>query len=263
MKLTATIEGDPDRSTPLLLAHGLLGSRSNWRSVQRKLIAADIASIALDLRNHGDSPHAEPHDYVTLAKDILQQIDLFGKKSLPLLGHSMGGKAAMIAALLKPEAISRLIIVDIAPKAHHSVLYQDVITAMQSLDLQNISSRTLAQQTLEQELAKGRADPALSAFLAQNLARSDQGMVWRPALDILLNSMADIAAFPAPAAATYQGPVTFIKGENSDYIKEDDQLLCRQFFPNAQFLTIPEAGHWPHSENPPAFMEALFSALES
>ena len=261
MKLTATIEGDPDHSTPLLLAHGLLGSRSNWRSVQRKLIAADVASIAIDLRNHGDSPHEEPHDYLTLAKDILQQIDLFGKTSLPLLGHSMGGKAAMIAALLKPEAISRLIIVDIAPKAHRSVLYEDVITAMQSLDVQNISSRSLAQQTLEQELAKGRADPALSAFLAQNLARSDQGMVWRPALDILLNSMSDIAAFPAPAGATYQGPVTFIKGEKSDYIKDEDQALCSQFFPKAEFLTIPAAGHWPHSENPPAFMEALFSAL--
>lgn len=239
-------QGDP----PLVLLHGLFGSARNFGSVQREF-AAHRRTIALDLRNHGSSPHDPDTRYASMADDVLRTLD--GMSALPamLLGHSMGGKAAMQAALTQPDVVARLIVADIAPVPYPPHL-RSVADAMAALPLVPGMTRTDADAAL----ATGVPEPGMRAFLLQNL-QLGQTPRWRIGLAEIIAGFAEIEAWEAPADARYLGPTLFIAGASSQYIKPEHRPVIRAWFPNARLVTLKNAGHWLHADNPSGFVAVI------
>ena len=242
----------PKASTPLLIAHGLFGSGRNWGVIAKRL-SNHRRVIALDMRNHGASPWHEDHSYHALATDIAEVATQLGQP-VDLLGHSMGGKTAMVAAL-SGVPVRRLIVADIAPVGYsHS--QQPVIDAMQSVPLEDISSRAEADQALSAHIE----DPALRSFLLQSLNISERR--WRLNLPVLSASMDQIIGFPE-LAGRFNAPTLFLTGAQSDYLLPEHRPLIKDLFPKAQFAKIPQAGHWLHAEKPREFEAAVRVFLEA
>ncbi|MDX1593713.1 MAG: alpha/beta fold hydrolase [Gammaproteobacteria bacterium] len=237
---------------PLIILHGLFGSAANWGRIARDL-ATDHRVIVADLRNHGASPHADDAGYPAMAEDIAELVGCVSPDEPPtLLGHSMGGKTAMRFALEHPGRVARLIVVDIAPRAYRG--HQDgVFDALCALDLDGLGSRAEADARLADRLP----DPGLRAFLLANLQQADGRLRWRVNLPVLAARLADIEGFPVPDGARYDGPVQFIAGRDSDYLKSGDEETIRELFPRAGITWIEGAGHWVHAAQPAAFLEAV------
>lgn len=243
---------------PVAILHGLFGSGRNWATIARRL-AARHRVIALDLRNHGASPWAESMDYGEMAADVLATLAALGCPRAALIGHSMGGKTAMIAALADPATVERLVVVDIAPvvyQPHHLGLVQ----AMRALDLTAIGRRAEA----DRRLAAAVPDPAERGFLLQNLIfESGEPPRWRINLDAIERELPALGDFPAPPAdAAYRGPALFVAGSRSDYVLPADEPEIRRLFPRARLVRIAEAGHWVHAEQPQALLDALAPFLD-
>ena len=231
-----------DTGTPLLIAHGLFGSGRNWGVIAKRL--SDTRKvIALDLRNHGASPWQDDHSYPALAEDLSEVIASIGGP-VDLLGHSMGGKAAMVAALSGAN-IRRLIVADIAPVTYDHT-QQHLIDAMQALPLDQLSSRAKAEQALSGQIG----DPTVRSFLLQSLNLQDH--TWRLNLPALGASMADIIGFPE-VSGQFVTQTLFLTGANSDYLRPEHRPLIKSLFPKARFAKIPNAGHWLHAERPREF----------
>jgi pimeloyl-ACP methyl ester carboxylesterase len=250
MKLSATIEGEGD---PLAILHGLFGSGRNWATAAKHL-AARWRTLALDLRNHGSSPWADGMGYRDMAADVWETLEGEDAASASvILGHSMGGKTAMVAALMRPGEVRALIVVDIAPVAYgHS--NAEYIEAMRAVDLGAVSRRAEADAAL----ATAVPEAGLRGFLLQNLAFEDGAARWRIDLDAIEAGMETLMAFPyAQGAARYDGPALFIGGSRSDYLRPEHEDAIKAFFPAARIETIDGAGHWVHAEAPAAFMAAV------
>lgn len=249
IRLAATEYGS---GPPLAILHGLFGSGRNWGSIAR-LLAAHHRVIALDLRNHGASPWTDTMDYVSMADDVLATMRGLGCRRFSLLGHSMGGKAAMVAALAYGLEVTRLVVVDIAPVAYEPG-HLAYVRAMRRLDLAAIRRRAEA----DERLAAAVPDAAERAFLLQNLAFEKGGAGWRLNLATIERALPALAGFPAlPAGAVYQGPALFVGGGNSDYLLPGHEPAIRRLFPKARIARIPEAGHWLHAEQPRAFLDLV------
>ena len=231
-----------DTGTPLLIAHGLFGSGRNWGVIAKRL-SDTRRVIALDLRNHGASPWQDDHSYPALAEDLFEVIDSIGGP-VDLLGHSMGGKAAMVAALSGAN-IRRLIVADIAPVTYDHT-QQHLIEAMQALSLDQLSSRAKAEQALSGQIE----DPTVRSFLLQSLNLQDH--TWRLNLQALRASMADIIGFPE-VSGQFVTQTLFLTGAKSDYLRPEHRPLIKSLFPKARFAKIPNAGHWLHAERPREF----------
>ena len=245
-------ENSPEAGIPLVIAHGLFGSGRNWGVIAKRL-ANHRRVIALDMRNHGASPWHEDHNYHALAADIAEVATNLGQP-VDLLGHSMGGKAAMVAAL-SGAPIRRLIVADIAPVGYsHS--QQPVINAMQSLPLDHITSRAEADQALSAHID----DPALRSFLLQSLNVSERR--WRLNLLALSASMDQIIGFP-DISGYFNSPALFLTGALSDYLRPEHRPIIKALFPKARFAKIPQAGHWLHAEKPHEFEAAVRVFLEA
>ena len=245
-------ENSPEAGIPLVIAHGLFGSGRNWGVIAKRL-ANHRRVIALDMRNHGASPWHEDHNYHALAADIAEVATNLGQP-VDLLGHSMGGKAAMVAAL-SGAPIRRLIVADIAPVGYnHS--QQPVIDAMQSLPLDHITSRAEADQALSAHID----DPALRSFLLQSLNVSERR--WRLNLLALSASMDQIIGFP-DISGCFNAPALFLTGALSDYLRPEHRPIIKALFPKARFAKIPQAGHWLHAEKPHEFEAAVRVFLEA
>ena len=245
-------ENSPEAGIPLVIAHGLFGSGRNWGVIAKRL-ANHRRVIALDMRNHGASPWHEDHNYHALAADIAEVATNLGQP-VDLLGHSMGGKAAMVAAL-SGAPIRRLIVADIAPVGYsHS--QQPVIDAMQSLPLDHITSRTEADQALSAHID----NPALRSFLLQSLNVSERR--WRFNLLALSASMDQIIGFP-DISGCFNAPALFLTGALSDYLRPEHRPIIKALFPKARFAKIPQAGHWLHAEKPHEFEAAVRVFLEA
>ena len=245
-------ENSPEAGIPLVIAHGLFGSGRNWGVIAKRL-ANHRRVIALDMRNHGASPWHEDHNYHALAADIAEVATNLGQP-VDLLGHSMGGKAAMVAAL-SGASIRRLIVADIAPVGYsHS--QQPVIDAMQSLPLDHITSRAEADQALSAHID----DPALRSFLLQSLNVSERR--WRLNLLALSASMDQIIGFP-DISGYFNAPALFLTGALSDYLRPEHRPIIKALFPKARFAKIPQAGHWLHAEKPHEFEAAVRVFLEA
>jgi esterase len=251
MILHAIESGTADGRAPLVLVHGLFGQARNFGAVQRA-VSARRRVIALDLRNHGESPHAAAMDYDTMAADVLETLAAMGASPCALVGHSMGGKVAMRVALTSPAAVSRLLVSDIAPVVY-DVASADYAAAMAALPLTPGLTRAAADAFLAQTLD----DKALRAFLLQNLVFGASPH-WRIGLAEIVAAMPDIGGWPAlPEGAAYEGPTVFVSGARSDYIRPEYRGIIRELFPTARFVAVKDAGHWVHADNPAGFMGVL------
>ena len=237
---------------PLLILHGLFGSGRNWAGIAKAL--ADTHRVFLiDLRNHGASSWAQTMSYKEMAGDVLAFIRAQQLGPVALMGHSMGGKTAMLAALAEPATIERLVVVDVAPVAREPALLP-YVRAMAAVDLSRITRRN----EVDPLLASTVPNAAERGFLLQNLVIEDGQASWRINLDAIERSMPDIAGFPThPPADSYSGPALFIAGAKSDYIRPQDEPAIRRLFPKSEVVRIPNAGHWVHAEAPAAFLAAV------
>jgi pimeloyl-ACP methyl ester carboxylesterase len=241
---------------PLVILHGMVGSSRNWQMVGRDL-AASFHVFALDLRNHGGSPHASDMNYEVMMADVLSWLDQQGFEAVTLMGHSMGGKIAMLLGCRHPRRVSRLVIVDIAPKKYFWVGHRAEFAAMNELVLDHLTSRADAELRFEARVD----DWAMRKFLTTNLERSDEGK-WRwtinlPALTAALPVLEDN---PLEPTDEFAGPSLFVTGERSNYVSADDHAAIEKHFPAAQFATIAGAGHNPHMDKRIPFVEAVLAA---
>jgi pimeloyl-ACP methyl ester carboxylesterase len=235
---------------PVCLLHGLFGSAANFGTVQKRL-AERYRVIALDLRNHGTSPHAPFMSYPAMAEDVLET--LRSRNALPctLVGHSMGGKVAMAAALEAPGAVARVMVADIAPAAYPP-LFRAYAQAMAAVPMTAELTRIAADRALAATIQL----PAVRAFLLQNL-RFGLQPAWRIGLDAIANALPLIEGWPRLDEGTYLGPTVFVAGEKSDYIRPEHRPIIRELFPSARFAVLKNAGHWVHADNPEGFVSLV------
>ena len=238
---------------PLVLLHGFLGSSRNWQTAGAGL-AARYHVCALDLRNHGRSPHAPEMTYDVLVDDVLVWMDARGLARTALLGHSLGGKTAMRLACRHPGRVDRLIVVDIAPKAYPGLAQRAELAAMAGVRLENLRSRAEAERRLE-----GRIDDwAMRKFLTTNLERDAEGRWrWIVNLPVLAAALPDLVKNPLAPGDRYDGPALFILGGRSGFVQPEDHAAIRRHFPAARFGVLPESGHNPHMEARAAFVEMV------
>lgn len=241
---------------PLALLHGLFGAGRSLGLVQRRL-AGSFRVIALDLRNHGASPHAFGMDYPAMAADVAET--LAARAALPayLLGHSMGGKVAMRLALEPGELVRALVVADIAPvpyPPHH----RDLLAAMQGLALPPGLTRAAADAAL----AGAVPDARVRGFLLQNLVVGANPS-WRVGLAEIAAAMPALEDFPLLPGARYAGPALFVAGGRSDYVRPEFRSLIRALFPQARFATLPRAGHWLHADDPAGFLALVVPFLSA
>lgn len=241
---------------PIVILHGMFGSVSNWGAAARWL-ADDYQVHRLDLRNHGKSPWSDEMTIPAMAADVRAYIEKNDLAPVILIGHSMGGKVAMRLALESPALVERLIVVDIAPAAYPPGWAPGYVKAMKDADL-NAPSRA----DIDRQLAPHIEDDSMRGFLMQNLVRGDAGFRWRLNLDVLAVKMEKCADWPE-IGAHYDGPVAFIKGEASPFLRERNIAQIDRLFPKNIVATIEGAGHLPHTERPEQFAKILKSALSS
>ena len=232
---------------PVLIVHGLYGSARNWGVISKRL-ARDRNVIAVDQRNHGDSPWCETNSYFDMAEDLAEVIAHLGGP-MNIVGHSMGGKAAMILALEHPELVERLCAADIAP-VHYSHDQSQYIQAMKSVDLSKIEKRSEAVSALAEQIE----DPALHSFFTQSLDLKNRR--WKLNLDVLEQEMPKIIGFPK-IDKRFEKPTLFLAGADSSYVTRDMRPQIKALFPTARFAKIPNAGHWLHADQPRSFEASL------
>jgi esterase len=237
---------------PIVLLHGLLGSSRNWQTAGRDL-AAGRRVFALDLRNHGLSPHASEMSYGSMMGDVVGWLDAHGTGPVELVGHSMGGKVAMLLACRHPERVARLVVVDIAPKAYQWPERPKEFAAMNGLDLASLRSRADAEARLE-PLVPGWAE---RKFLTTNLERTEAGWKWQIGLPEITAALPELEANPISAGDRYAGPALFISGGKSAYTVPSDRGAILGHFPAARFEVIAGSGHNPHIEARDAFVRAV------
>ncbi|HSH09715.1 MAG TPA: alpha/beta fold hydrolase, partial [Oceanipulchritudo sp.] len=244
--------GGEAHAPPLLLLHGLLGSSRNWQSAGR-MLAESLRVYALDLRNHGESPHHDQLDYPIMAADVLAWMDTVGLARIHICGHSMGGKVAMYLACRYPERFTSLTVVDIAPRAYPPRWEKEFAT-MRRMPVTGFTRRSEAEEWLEEEVR----DWGFRKFLVSNLERAPEGgFRWMVNLAILQAALPNLFQQIPQDGQRYEGPTLFIRGGNSRFIEDEDMELIRRFFPFFELETIPEAGHNVHFDQPQAFVEAL------
>jgi len=255
-------------SQPVIILHGLLGNAKNFQSWAAKLsnqLVKPRTIYALDMRNHGSSFHDPDMSYPEMANDILNFMKCNGMDKAVLLGHSMGGKAACMTALLHPENVIGLIVMDIAPVSYSVVDQtnwgetQRIITCLHNLNLKDITSKNDADLILEKDIL----DPTLRAFALTNLVK-DQEWKWRINIEAIYHSMSKLAQFEIPESSPlfYKGDTFFIAGGKSRYIRSSHLNQIGKRFPNHSLQTIPNVGHWIHAENPDASIKAVKMYLD-
>jgi len=243
---------------PLVVLHGLFGSKRNWATVAHRL-AVGRRVITVDLRNHGDSPWDDSHDYPAMAADVARVIERYAGSHADVLGHSMGGKVAMVLALAHPEFVDRLIVVDIAP-TRSTATPIEFVRAMRALPLETFASRL----DVKEALAAAISDPAVRGFLILNLVSRPTGLAWTVNLDALENNFDKILGFPEiPAGKAFTKPTLFIAGGRSAYVQPAHYTEIRRLFPSATIDVIEGAGHWVHADAAEAFVASVRRFLDT
>lgn len=253
VKLHVRDQGDGDA---IVILHGLFGSSSNWGKLSTRLAESHRVIVA-DLRNHGQSPHDPAMDYRSMAGDVLALLDGLELSRATVLGHSMGGKAAMALALEHGDRVERLIVADVAPVAYAGDSHEGLIDAMLALDLSRVHSRRDASDLLEPAIPESQT----RQFLLTNLEQRDGAWRWRIPLRTLRDQLATIREFPE-LPGSYGGPTLFIRGERSEYISDDHISTIRKLFPEYRMETLPDCGHWLHAEAPDRFFAAVKQFLD-
>jgi pimeloyl-ACP methyl ester carboxylesterase len=240
---------------PLLILHGLLGANGNWHTLSRTAFQEVATVYAVDQRNHGRSPHTDRIDYPRMAADVKDFLDQNGLGSAHLLGHSMGGKTAMQTALTHPDAVGRLIVVDMAPR-QYSPRHTDLLDALARIDPSEYENR----EEIDAALAEDVPSWVIRQFLLKNLNHDGDQYTWKMNLDAIRRHYDDINA-AITGDEPFDGPTLFVRGANSDYVLDDDVPAIRDLFPNAELVTIDGAGHWVHADQPDALAEVVTEFL--
>lgn len=241
----------------VVILHGVFGSGDNWMTIARRL-EQQFRVFLPDQRNHGKSFHSDEFGYDLLAEDLGRWMGQRGLSKIHLVGHSMGGKAAMRFAALFPSRLQSLTVVDIAPKAYTLDQHARTLAAMQALDLTVWQSRGDLDAALRIEIP----DLSTRMFILKNIERDEQGRFrWRIALEPLSRSLASIGA-SLPSHAPLAIPAMLVRGQNSNYVTEEDFISIRERFPRSEFHTIPGAGHWVHADAPDLFLQVLTHFLD-
>ena len=243
---------------PVVILHGLFGSGDNWASMARRL-AQGRAVASVDITNHGRSPHSAHFSYPSMAADLWETLDAADIGRCILLGHSVGGKLAMVAALGRPQQVAALIVVDIAPK-HYPPIHTVLIEAMQEVEAAAVGSRQAAESILRQRIANSDT----RAFLLKSFVPSDDGenrhsirrSVWRFHLAAIQADYNRVCDWPQ-VAGRYDGAVLCVVGEHSEYRDPRDAQLFRHQFPQAQEYVLKGAGHWAHVDAPDEFLQEM------
>ena len=229
---------------PFLILHGFLGMGDNWKTLANQFAESGYEMHLVDQRNHGRSFHSDTFNYEVLADDLKAYCDEHELTDVILLGHSMGGKTAMLFAMRYPELLEKLVIADIAPK-YYAPHHQQILKGLTALDNAQLNSRGDAEEFLGDYIK----EPGVKLFLLKNLYwKTKVKLSLRMNLDVLKEKINNLGE-ALYSGATYNGPVLFIDGEKSDYITEADYKLIKQHFPEAEVATISKAGHWVHAEN--------------
>ncbi|WP_372735960.1 alpha/beta fold hydrolase [Nocardioides sp.] len=248
----------------VVFCHGLFGQGKNWTGIG-KALAEDYRVVLVDLPDHGHSPRSERFDFLDYADRVAELLsgDSGGADPVALVGHSMGGKVAMLLALRHPELVERLVVVDVAPVAYpHAAEFEAYIAAMQAIDLEGLEGRGDADAALQSAVP----NPMVRGFLLQSLRREAGGWRWLLNLDVLGRDLDTITDWPEgelAADATYPGKVLWVGGANSPYVDDGYVAAMDRLFPFNRRVTIKGAGHWVHSEQPEVFLEVLRRFLES
>jgi pimeloyl-ACP methyl ester carboxylesterase len=234
---------------PLLILHGFLGMSDNWKTLSGQYAAAGFQVHALDLRNHGRSFHSPIFTYDAMAEDILDYMAAQSIGKADIIGHSMGGKVAMLFAVEHPKKVEKLVVADIAPK-YYPPHHDEILNALSAVDFSKKPDRHQVEEILKPNIP----DVGTRQFLLKSLYWKTPGQLdWRFNLRAFLDNR-DIIGEALPGEAVFEKPTLFIRGGNSDYIKDEDLLLIKKHFPNAVLRTIPGVGHWLHAEKPEVFL---------
>lgn len=244
------------QGTPFIILHGFLGSGDNWKTLGNQFAEDGYQVHLVDQRNHGHSFHSDTFSYEAMAEDLLNYLEHHNLEECILLGHSMGGKTAMQFATTHPEKVSKLLVADIGPKAypqHH----QDILKALSLLDFTKIKSRSQADKVLSEYIP----DIGTRQFLLKNLYWKEKGRLGlRVNLTVLSEKITEVGK-ALQATLFFEKPTLFLRGERSGYIEEMDELLIHKHFPKAKIVTISNAGHWLHAENPSEFHQNVIKFL--
>jgi esterase len=257
MSLELAFQAQGDTGSPVIVMHGLFGAARNWTRIAKRL-GKQYRVFALDLRNHGGSPWSDEVGYAAMAEDVRAFIENLDLEPVIAIGHSMGGKVAMRLALEYRDLIDRLIVADVAPVPYeHS--FDDYFDAMRGVDLAEVKRRADVEAALEPSIP----EPGIRAFLLQNLVRDGRGFAWQVNLDALAMQMDDITGWPDDLPGRrFDGPTLFVGGDKSDYLKPRERSTILKLFPEARFMTLKNAGHWLHAEQPEAFIATVHAFLE-
>ncbi|MEO8532471.1 MAG: alpha/beta fold hydrolase [Flavobacterium sp.] len=252
--LYSKIEGE---GKPFIIMHGFLGMSDNWKTLAGQYVEAGFQVHILDLRNHGRSFHSDEFTYEAMAKDVFEYCQANQLNKIDILGHSMGGKVAMLFAVTYPELADKLIVADIGPKfykQHH----QDILAGLNAVDFSVKPSRN----EVEEILAEYVSDFGTRQFLLKNLYWLEPGqLAFRFNLEVFNNNLEEIGK-PLADGLVFNKPTLFIRGGNSGYVLDSDVEQIRLHFPDLKVETIPNAGHWLHAENPKMFFELTNAFLK-
>jgi pimeloyl-ACP methyl ester carboxylesterase len=246
--------GYGESGSPVVFLHGLFGQGRNWTQIA-KALAPKHRTLLVDLPHHGRSPWADHFDFVEIADQVAGV--LAAEDPVTLVGHSLGGKVAMVLALRHPELVAGLCVVDVAPVGYHNgEEFAGYIRAMRSIDLGALRQRSEAEEALREAVPS----PTVRDFLMQNLRRDGDSWRWQVNLAVLGDELDELSGWPEErlaGLAPYAGPVLWLAGARSDYVREEYAPAMEACFPHTRRVTIKNAGHWLHSEQPEVFVEVL------
>jgi pimeloyl-ACP methyl ester carboxylesterase len=252
--LHSRIEGT---GKPLLIIHGFLGMSDNWKSLASQYASEGFEVHVLDLRNHGKSFHSEDFSYDIMAQDVLEYCQYHNLNQVSIIGHSMGGKVAMLFATKYPDRIEKLVVADIGPK-YYAPHHQDILAGLNAIDFSLKPSRT----DVEEQLFPFIPDFGTRQFLMKNLYWKEPGqLAFRFNLEVF-NKKIEVIGTALPENSIFNKPTLFIRGGNSRYIHDTDLIDIKTHFPDYDLVTIPNVGHWLHAENPKLFFEVTSKFLK-
>lgn len=250
--LHATIIG---KGEPLLILHGYFGMGDNWKSLAIKF-AENFEVHVIDQRNHGRSFHADEFDYELLVEDLNNYVIDRGLEKVNLLGHSMGGKVAMLFAVNYPELLNKLIVADISPK-YYKPHHEYILAALNAVNFEIHDTRKKVEEILKVYIQ----DPGILQFLLKNVYRVTKSqLAFRFNLQSLTENNSEVGE-ALPSFTNFEGETLFLSGENSNYIQEEDEGLIEARFLNSKIVTVKNAGHWLHAENPTQFIDEVVTFL--
>jgi len=253
--LHSRIEGE---GKPLLIIHGFLGTSDNWKTLGGQFVANGYQVHALDMRNHGKSFHSDEFSYEVMVQDLADYCAGHDLSVVDIIGHSMGGKAAMFFAVAYPDKVDKLVIADIGPK-YYRPHHQDILAGLNAIDFTVKPSRSDVEEILEKHVP----DFGTRQFLMKNLYWKEPGQLdFRFNLKVF-NEKIDNIGQALPEGSKFDKPVLFLKGDRSPYIKDKDEALINSHFPQARIEVVSNSGHWLHAENPAEFMEKTLDYLKA